>query len=93
MNKRLNTLIYAACLAGLCACATDHDHSGQFVLGEATDHNIAAQSVRSVDVPNSTGLSGQSGERAVAAINRLNTGEQPELSDVSASGIGSSVND
>lgn len=89
MKKWHNTLLVGAAFAGLTACATDHDHSGEFIFGDATDHNIAAQSVRSVDVPNGEDLTGQSGERAVAAIVRLNTGEQPELSSVSASGIGS----
>lgn len=72
------------------ACATDHDHHDGFVLGAAMDANIAEHSIRPVDLPNSKGLTGQSGERAVAAIDRLNSGDQPELSEVSASGIGSS---
>jgi|GEM_PF-2058835 len=84
-------------LAALCfsACASqggtgyDPDHQKKFVLGAATDRNIALQSIRAVDVPNSKGLSGQSGERAVSAITRLNSGERTELSDISSSGIGS----
>lgn len=79
-------------LAG-CATPGNHDHHGGFIFGSATDKNIASASIRSVDVPNSKGLSGQSGERAVAAIDRLNSGEQTELSDLSASGVGSSVSD
>lgn len=94
--KRYAPLLLAAGL-GLSACANSHghshDHSGEFVLGAATDHNIAAQSTRSVEVPNSNGLTGQSGERAVAAITRLNAGEATELSDVSSSGIGSTSDD
>lgn len=89
MINKQNTMLMAAALIGLSACAMDHDHSGEFLLGNATDRNIAAQSIRSVDVPNANGLTGQSGERAVAAISRLNTGDQPELSSVSASGLGS----
>jgi len=82
--------ILSACivLPLFAACATDHDHQGSFILGEATNKNLAKQSIRSVEVPNSKGLTGQSGERAVAAIERLNAGEATELSDVSASGIG-----
>lgn len=79
------------CLAAvmLTACAgAGHDHQGEFILGEATERNLAAQSIRSVEVPNSKGLSGQSGARAVAAIERLNAGEATELADVSASDIG-----
>jgi type IV pilus biogenesis protein CpaD/CtpE len=77
----------------LAGCASNHDQQDDFILGAATDKNIATQSIRSVDVPNSKGLTGQSGERAVAAITRLNSGEQTELSDVSSSGIGSSNDD
>jgi len=40
------------------------------------------------DIPNSNGLTGQSGERAVAAITRLNTGDQPELNDISTTSVG-----
>ncbi len=79
------------CLGLFGACATQHDHHGGFILGAATDKNVAAQSIRSVDIPNSKGLTGQSGERAVAAIDRLNSGDQPDLSDVSASGLGERV--
>ena len=93
MTKTRNILLTIVAISGLAACASDHDHTGNFILGGATDHNIAAQSIRSVDVPNGNGLTGQSGERAVAAITRLNTGEQPELSRVSASGIGSTSED
>lgn len=81
-------LIFAASV--LSGCATNHDQQDDFILGAATEKNIAAQSIRPIDLPNSKGLSGQSGERAVAAIARLNSGDQPELSDVSSSGIGSS---
>ena len=83
----------------LTACASqgqatyDPDFQKQFILGEATDQNIALQSIRAADVPNSKGLTGQSGERAVAAIERLNTGERAELSDLSESGVGSASNE
>jgi len=95
MRKSLQSI--GLILASLCfgACASqggagyDPDHQKQFILGGATDRNIALQSIRSVDVPNSKGLTGQSGERAVSAITRLNSGERTELSDISSSGIGS----
>lgn len=89
MRKLTCGLAILVCSVGLSACVTDHDHSGEFVFGAATDHNISAHSVRPVELPNSEGLTGQSGERAVAAIERLNSGERTELSDVTASGIGS----
>lgn len=90
--KKQNMKILCVAAAGfaLAGCASNHDQHGEFILGAATDANIAKQSIRSVEVPNSQGLTGQSGERAVAAITRLNSGEQEELSSVSASGIGSS---
>lgn len=84
----LTPLVVLTCLA---ACAPNHDQRDVFILGQANDRNIATQSIRSVDMPNSGGLTGQSGERAVAAITRLNTGEQTELSNISASGLGSST--
>ncbi len=89
-HYKLKSVLLAIGGFALAGCASNHDHQADFILGTATDKNIATQSIRSVDVPNSKGLTGQSGERAVAAIARLNSGEQPELSDVSASGIGSS---
>ena len=88
--KQFKLKLLSACVVVpmLSACAANHDHQGSFILGEATEKNLAKQSIRSVEVPNSKGLTGQSGERAVAAIERLNAGETTELSDVSASGIG-----
>ena len=88
--KHFKLKFLSACIVApmLSACATNHDQQDNFILGEATAKNLAKQSIRSVEVPNSKGLTGQSGERAVAAIERLNAGEATELSDVSASGIG-----
>jgi len=89
--KNLTLKPCCACIAAifLAACAgAGHDHQGEFILGDATESNLTAQSIRSVEVPNSKGLTGQSGARAVAAIERLNAGEATELSDVSASDIG-----
>lgn len=93
---KLSFTKYAAlglAFAGLTGCSHTHDHQGKFIFGDATDANIAKQSIRSVEIPNSRGLTGQSGERAVAAIERLNAGETTELSDVSASGLGSTASD
>ena len=85
----LKTCCVCFAAAMLTACAGGgHDHQGEFILGDATERNLSAQSIRSVEVPNSKGLTGQSGERAVAAIERLNAGEATELSDVTASDIG-----
>lgn len=93
--KTSNLKYFALCASfGLLAgCASNHDMHGEFVFGQATEVNLAKQSIRPIDLPNSRGISGQSGERAVAAIDRLNAGEQPELSDVSASGVGSTASE
>lgn len=85
---RLKMTIALLAMSSLSACATTHDNHGGFLLGSATDQNIAKQSIRSADVPNSNGLTGQSGERAVAAIDRLNTGEKPDLSGAAISPVG-----
>lgn len=91
-RSKLKYLTLTATVLVLAGCATNHDEQGGFILGAATEKNLAKQSIRAIDVPNSKGLTGQSGERAVAAIARLTSREQPELSDVSASGVGSSNN-
>lgn len=90
-HKTQKTIGLAITLLGLSACAGhgSSDPDGRFILGAATDINIAAQAIRSVDIPNSNGLTGQSGERAVAAITRLNSGDQPELGDISTTNVGS----
>ncbi|MEL7129675.1 MAG: hypothetical protein AAGK23_09015 [Pseudomonadota bacterium] len=95
-NSLFSTGLICIAVLGLSACSAnglDHDFQKVRLLGGATDHNIAAQSIRPVDVPNSRGLTGQSGVRAVSAIARLNSGETAELSDVSASGISSEVDE
>ncbi|MEO0881603.1 MAG: hypothetical protein AAFY34_02610 [Pseudomonadota bacterium] len=94
-KHNLSVIAFTICLA---ACThrgvpVSHDFQTERLLGGATAHNIAAQSIRPVDLPNSAGLTGQSGERAVTAITRLNTREPADLSDVSASGITSTVNE
>ena len=90
-HKHLKFIGLAGVVMGLSACVTqyEHDADGRFILGAASDQNVKAQSIRAVDIPNSNGLTGQSGERAVAAITRLNMGDQPELGDISTSDIGS----
>lgn len=87
----LATLVLQAC--GSTGQTFDHDLQAARLLGGATAHNIAAQSIRPVDLPNSNGLTGQSGVRAVSAIARLNSGEVRELSDVSSSGVSSTVSE
>ncbi|MEL6323318.1 MAG: hypothetical protein AAGJ29_05745 [Pseudomonadota bacterium] len=89
--KSTALLALAMALAGCGSTGNkfDHDFQAARLLGGATTQNIATQSIRPVDLPNTRGLEGQSGVRAVSAIARLNSGEVRELSDQSASGIGS----
>jgi len=87
-KSNLKYLFLGVSASLLGGCATNHDLQDGFILGQATEKNLAVQSIRSVDVPNSQGLTGQSGERAVAAIERLNSGEETVLSDVSVRDIG-----
>ena len=84
-NLNIKTFVSLCCMASLSACASNHDQHGGFLLGSAMDQNIKTQSIRPADLPNSKGLAGQSGERAVAAIDRLNSGEKPDLSANSVS--------
>ncbi len=92
----LSGILLAALLLPACGSTGqkfDHDLQSARLLGGATGHNIAAQSIRPVDLPNANGLTGQSGVRAVSAIARLNSGEARELSDVSSSGVSSTVSE
>ncbi|MEM6899792.1 MAG: hypothetical protein AAF583_08485 [Pseudomonadota bacterium] len=73
--------------------SVSHDFQTERLLGGAVSHNIATQSIRPVDLPNSNGLTGQSGERAVTAITRLNTREPADISNVSSSGIESTASE
>ncbi|MEE9380587.1 MAG: hypothetical protein V3V03_04195 [Hyphomonadaceae bacterium] len=80
MNKRSATLFVLA-LSSVSACAS-HDRQDQFLLGDATRANIALQSVRDPNQPNTAKVEGQSGERAVLAVQRLNNGETTPLDSV-----------
>lgn len=67
-------------------CAS-HDAQDRFVLGEATRQNIAEQSVRDVNLPNSQKVEDSSGVRAANAVKALNEGRgQQTASAASASG-------
>ena len=85
MNKRtFSALVLVS--AAISACA-NFDHQDEFLLGEATRHNIALQSVRNPDEPNTAKVEGQSGERAVLAVQRLNNGETAPLQNVKTSSV------
>lgn len=62
------------------------DAQDRFILGEANRANIAAQSERSVDLPNSRKVESTSGVRAVAAMKALNDGQTKELANTGTGG-------
>lgn len=70
-NLRLFAL---AGLTGLLAGCATYDDQDRFILGEATRQNIAEQSVRDVNLPNSREVEGSSGVQAAKAIRALNEG-------------------
>ncbi len=72
-------------LALLTGCASV-DAQDRFILGEANRANIAAQSERSVDLPNSRKVESTSGVRAVAAMKALNDGQTKELANTGTGG-------
>ena len=86
MTKRLFCLIALGGVT-LTGCG-GFDAQDEFLLGNATRANIAAQSVRPVDAPNETLVEGQSGDRAVTAVKRHREGNPTELRDSTPSGTG-----
>jgi ABC-type uncharacterized transport system auxiliary subunit len=78
------TLLRALCLAGLAAALSacvSADATDRFVLGEASRANAAAQSERSVDLPNVKPVAATSGVRAAKAVTALNNGETKKLAE------------
>lgn len=74
-SRKLSALAAISLLSG---CASI-DAQDRFVLGEASRANVAAQSERSVDLPNSKKVESVSGVRAVAAVKALNEGQTKQL--------------
>ena len=64
----------------------DHAAFDRFLLGAANKANIAAQSERNVDLPNSKKVESTSGVRAVAAVKALNDGQTKELANTGTGG-------
>jgi len=84
----MSNLIKLALIVGafsVSACAT-HDRQDQYVLGEATRANIAAQAVRDVNLPNSRPVEASSGVRAAKAVQALNEGKTKTLADAGGTG-------
>jgi hypothetical protein len=88
MGKRTKTTGALTALALLAACAS-YDHQDVYLLGEATEANIATHSVRDVNLPNSRQVESTSGVRAAKAVKDLNEGNSKELRQAAASGTGS----
>jgi hypothetical protein len=62
------------------------DAQDRYLLGEANRTNIAVQSERSVDLPNSKKVESTSGVRAVNAMKALNEGQTKELASAGTGG-------
>jgi uncharacterized lipoprotein len=84
MSKTIRVILISAVLS-VSACAT-HDRQDQYVLGDATRGNIAAQAVRDVNLPNSRPVETSSGVRAVKAMQALNEGKTKTLADAGGTG-------
>lgn len=85
--SRAIRLSFVGALLVLSACAS-HDRQDQYVLGEATRSNIAAQAVRDVNLPNSRPVETSSGVRAAKAVQALNEGKTKKLADAGGTGGG-----
>ncbi len=83
--KTLKTLSLLLAFGMLAGCAS-YDAQDRFLLGEANKANIAAQSERSVDLPNSKKVESSSGVRAVKAVKALNDGQAKELASAGTGG-------
>ena len=81
--KRITLIATCLTLTALGGCAS-HDAQDTALLGAATRSNIALQSVRNVDVPNTAAVNSSSGVRAAEAVKRLNEGTAANLRDTSS---------
>lgn len=77
MKRQIALLAFASCLS---ACAS-FDNQDRFVLGEATQNNIALQSPRDVDLPNMKRVETISGVRATRNVKALNEGKTKALAE------------
>jgi type IV pilus biogenesis protein CpaD/CtpE len=83
--KNFHKILLSLPLCLLAGCASV-DAQDRFLLGAANKANIAAQSERSVDLPNSKKVESTSGVRAVAAVKALNDGQTKELANTGTGG-------
>ncbi len=80
MKRHVLGLVMAT---SLCACASI-DQQDRYILGEATQNNIAIQSPRDVTLPNGKHVETISGIRATRNVKALNEGKTKALA---ASGV------
>ncbi|MBA3069985.1 MAG: hypothetical protein FP825_16055 [Hyphomonas sp.] len=83
--KIAKALMFLTASGLLSACAS-LDAQDRFVLGEASRANIASQSDRDVNLPNSRKVESTSGVRAVNAVKALNDGQTKELAGTGTGG-------
>jgi len=83
--KNFKPMLFILSLGLLAGCASV-DAQDRFVLGAANKANIAAQSERNVDLPNSKKVESTSGVRAVKAVKALNDGQTRELANTGTGG-------
>ncbi len=79
-------MISAICSLGLVSACETIQAEDRSLLGEATRANIAEQSVRDVNLPNSKAVEAASGVRAVAAVKALNEGQTKQLASSGGTG-------
>lgn len=75
-------------LLGILPACASHDYRDQYLLGGATEANIAEQSIRDVTVPNSEATQASSGVRAANAVRALNEGKRQKLNPSGTNGNG-----
>ncbi len=83
--KTIKVVLVVAVSGLLSACASV-DAQDRFLLGDASRANVAAQSDRDVDLPNSKRVESTSGVRAVNAEKALNEGKTKKLAGTSTGG-------
>lgn len=89
MQTIAKRVLLASAIALTAACAS-HDYQDTYLLGASTELNIATQSVRDVNLPNSKAVESSSGVRAAKAVKALNEGKTQELRQQTASAGGES---
>ena len=88
--NRIQSGLLLLVVPALVACAS-HDNQDRYLLGRANAANIAEQSIRDVNVPNSEANQASSGVRAANAVRALNEGKRKELAPSSGGSAGETL--